>query len=84
MKFYNNKISSFLEKIKESKLTAIIQSDIKSIFFYKNGEMHNNKNAAIIRCDEYKQFRLNGIYYGSKNRFTKESWRKYVKLRAFL
>jgi hypothetical protein len=44
----------------------------------------NNKNAAIIYCSSYKEFSLNDKKYGNENTFTKQSWRRFVKLQAFL
>ena len=87
MKFYkyiNNK--NFCFKIKQNKLTAIIWSN-EFIWFLKNGETHNSKNAAIFRENGYKVFYLKNKYYGNKFIFSKKSWRKLVrtlKLQAFL
>jgi hypothetical protein len=80
MKFY---IEASWLKIKAYNLTAIF-NDHYNVIFYKNGEMHNNKNAAFIEINEYKEFILNGIYYGCEEHFNKKSWRKFVKLKAFL
>jgi hypothetical protein len=85
MKFYKKRIidsNLYLREIINKKITAIYYS--RNISFFKNGELHNTKNAAYIRYDEYKQFRLNGIYYSGENKFTKQSWRRFVKLQAFL
>ncbi len=84
MKFYKDKKKLFnFNKIKDNKLDAIIYFS-KSIWFYKNGEEHNSKNATYIRRDGYKEFYLNNKYYGDNNKFTKFSWRRFVKLQAFL
>ncbi len=85
MKFYNynKKYISYWDKIKDNKLDAIIYFS-KSIWFYKNGEEHNTKNASYIKPDGYKEFCLNNNYYGDNNKFTKFSWRRFVKLQAFL
>jgi hypothetical protein len=42
------------------------------------------KNAAYINYNGYQQFHLNGKLYGDSYTFDKESWRKFVKLQAFL
>jgi hypothetical protein len=84
MKFYRDKFDVFWKKIRESKITAINQTYIKSIIFYNNGVLHNSKNAAYIRGDIYKTFNLNDKIYGFQHSFTKESWRRFTKLRAFL
>ncbi len=87
MKFY---IEGSWLKIKAYNLTAIYNdyyNDYYNVIFYKKGEMHNNKNAAFIEVNEvneYKEFILNGICYGCEDDFTKESWRRFVKLQAFL
>ena len=54
------------------------------IVFYKNGMLHNAKNAAYINDLGYKQFVLNDECYGNNNDFTKKSWRRFVKMQAFL
>jgi hypothetical protein len=82
MKFYKDKYSyGYCDKIINNNLT-IMYSNIY-IYFYKNGKNHNTKNAAFI-SNKYKEFRLNGKYYGNTNDFTKQSWRRFVKLQAFL
>jgi len=84
MKFYKEDSVNFFywDKIKNNKLTVIYFSH--NIWFFKNGKMYNNKNASFIRSDGYKIFSLNGKTYGYKNDFTKQSWRKFVKLQIFL
>jgi hypothetical protein len=84
MKFYLNKNSfSYWDKIISNKLTAIY-ADRNIIQFYKNGKEHNDKNFSFINYFNYKEFRLNNKFYGTKNDFTKYSWRKFTKLQAFL
>ena len=68
-------------EIKDNKLTAIYHN-YDYIAFVKNSKLHNDKNAAYIY--EHKDFRLNGKYYSNQNKFTKKSWRRFVKLQAFL
>ena len=82
MKFYKYKHSFYYwNKIINNKLTAIYCND--SIWFLKNGKEHNYKNAAYI-YDKYKQFILNGVCCGCEGDFNKESWRRFVKMQAFL
>ncbi len=91
MKFYinndYNNICPYWEKIIDNKLNAVYSTYssyyYNIIIFYKNGERHNAKNASYNSI-KYKDFYLNGKHYGSKNKFTKESWRRFVKLQAFL
>jgi hypothetical protein len=84
MKFYKDKYNwNFLNKIEHSELSSIYQSYINSIEFFKNGKLHNYKNASYIFSD-YTEFHLNGTYYGDQDDFDKESWRKFAKLQAFL
>lgn len=82
MKFY---IAGSWLKIRAYNLTAIY-NDHFNVIFYKKGGMHNYKNAAYKNNNDYKEFTLNGVThfccYG--NSFTKESWRRYVKLQVFL
>jgi hypothetical protein len=80
MKFY---IAGSWLKIRAYNLTAIY-NDHFNVIFYKNGKTHNTKNVAYIRRDGYKTFCLNDKYFGDQNYFTKKSWRKFVKLQAFL
>jgi hypothetical protein len=93
MKFYKDKIrtyyyfdnTKFFFKIIENKLSAIYCFD--DVRFFKNGQLHNSKNASYFGYNElngFKQFLLNGKHYGRNNNFTKSSWRKFTKLKAFL
>lgn len=87
MKFF--KYNNNWNKIISNKLTAIYGYNNKSAYgqyvhFFLNGVFHNIKNASFIRSDGYKIFSLNGKTYGYKNDFTKQSWRKFVKLQIFL
>ena len=82
MKFYKYKQEQYYyNKIRNNKLNAIYSFDY--VMFFKNGLSHNNKNAADI-IDYSKIFYLNGICYGNNTNFTKQSWRIFVKLQAFL
>ena len=85
MKFYKDKINSiyYWVKIRFNKLTSI-HCECNAITFFKNGFYHNSKNYAISNVSKYKKFYLNGNFYGNQNKFTKQSWRKFVKLQAFL
>jgi|LakMenEpi03Aug12_release.lakeMendotaPanAssembly.Ray.scaffolds.fasta_scaffold4384521_1 hypothetical protein len=86
MKFYrNNKNNNyFLFKIDISKLNAVYSYKYYYVSFFKNGKEHNSKNASFINNSGEKSFRLNEIWYGSHNDFTKQSWRKFFKLQTFL
>ena len=84
MKFYKDKNNWYYwVKIKNNKQT-IIYCDNYILIFFKNGKIHNYKNAAYIGLDGYKEFCLENEEYGDEEKFTKESWRKFVKLQAFL
>jgi hypothetical protein len=83
MKFYRDKKNSFDYCNKIIKLTCIYYNGYV-ISFLKNGLLHNNKNTAYIRYSEYKDFYLNGKYYGGSVKFNKKLWRKYIRLQAFL
>jgi hypothetical protein len=56
----------------------------KGVRFVKNGNFHNNKNAAFVTINRYKEFILNDKNYGNQDNFTKQTWRRFVKLQAFL
>jgi hypothetical protein len=82
MKFYkDNKNNYYFWQIKKNKLNAIYFDHL--VAFYKEGNLHNSKNFAYI-FNSYVEFHLNGNCYGHRNDFIKESWRRYVKLQAFL
>jgi hypothetical protein len=82
MKFYREKkTSGYWQIIKSFKLTAVYS--LHFVIFFKNGLRHNSKNAAYI-AGRIPDFWLNGIFYGSKKEFSKKSWRKFVKLQAFI
>jgi hypothetical protein len=89
MKFYTedknkNKYNyNYWHKINKNKLTAIY-SFYSIVWFFKNGLNHNDKNASYIKYNIRKEFHLNGKKYGSHYNFTKQSWRKFVKLMAFI
>jgi hypothetical protein len=83
MKFYRDINSCYYWfKIKSNNLDAIYYGH--SVLFLKNGECHNAKNAAAIHSNGYKVFYLNGKLYGYQTIFTKKTWRKFVKLKAFI
>ena len=84
MKFYREDKYDYFYcgKIISNKLNACYNR-CNSIIFYKNGKQHNPRNASYID-NIIKAFYLNGNFYGYKNDFTKESWRKFVKLQVFL
>ena len=79
MKFYKNINCKFIYK---NALTAIYICPYY-ITFYKNGKIHNTKNAAHIN-GIFNNYYLNNEFYGNKYDFTKESWRRFCKLKAFL
>jgi hypothetical protein len=84
MKFYKEKNNSvYFDKIENNKLTAIYINDYE-IMFLKNNRLHNHKNFAIFFDSDRYSFCLDGIIYGDQNDFTKQSWRRFVKLKAFL
>ena len=84
MKFYREKkTSGYWQIIKSFKLNAIYISPYL-VGFFKNGKYNNIKNAAYIRCTGYKGFWFKNEYYGDSFKFTKKSWRKFVKLQTFI
>jgi hypothetical protein len=86
MKFYrdNLKADFYWRNILDNRLTAILSDYYNAVLFFKNGKEYNDKNAAYIYGNKYKQFCLNDKDYGTNNDFTKESWRRFSKLQAFL
>ncbi len=90
MKFYLDKYKNnfyYWNKTRINKLTAILNSNTldhsKCVYFFKNGDYHNYKNAAYIEINGYKQFFINDHCYGY-NDFTKETWRRFVKMQILL
>jgi hypothetical protein len=82
MKFYRDINSNdYYWKIRYNKLNVIYTYN-KDILFFKNGKYHNSKNASVFSDFINIQFWLNGKWY--RDDFTKESWRRFVKLQAFL
>ena len=92
MKFYKNDYEDYDFRIIDDKLSAVYNYCSYDygyhyhyfITFYKDGNCHNNKNACYVDDEGMKLFNLNGISYGNQDKFTKQSWRKFVKLQAFL
>ena len=85
MKFYRDNLNYYYwDKIIEDKLTAIYFRSM-TVLFLKNGKEHNAKNTArVSECYKKFHFHLNGKYYGNHYKFNKKSWRRFVKLKAFL
>jgi hypothetical protein len=87
MKFYRDRDENkkfcyyYLDKVESNKLTAICIDFVNIIRFLKNGRRYNDRNSAYIEPNRFKIFYLNGKIYGD---FTKESWRRFVKLQVFL
>jgi hypothetical protein len=84
MKFYKaDPKYNYWVNILSNKLNAIYCNGF--IRFFKNANQHNTKNAALIsKYLKVKVFYLNGQCYGTEKQFTKQSWRKFCKLKAFL
>ena len=84
MKFYGSEYDNYyLDKIYDNKLNAIY-FDSHGIRFFKNGIWHNPKNASYVFKNGNKIFCLNNYDYGNEYDFTKESWRRFVKMQVFL
>ena len=85
MKFYREKYKNnyYWHKINKNKLTAIY-GFYSIVWLFKNGLNHNSKNASYFNYNGFKEFSLNGKKYGSHYNFTKQSWRRFVKLMAFI
>ena len=82
MKFYKDiNCNDYYWKIRYNKLNVIYTYN-KDILFFKNGKKHNSKNASVFSDFINIQFWLNGKWYGDD--FTKESWRRFVKMQVFL
>jgi hypothetical protein len=86
MKFYVGKMgTSYLAKITTNKLCSIFTHiSFEIVNFYKKGKRHNVKNAAVSCKNGNKEFWLNDKIYCYEYNFTKQSWRKFVKLKVFL
>jgi hypothetical protein len=97
MKFYREKKNQYIRinYILYNRLTAIYSYNTLTQF-YRNGVEHNSKNASHVMKNSIKEFYLDGKYFGcsfflSRNKFNlnqkifdKQSWRRFVKLQAFL
>ena len=83
MKFYrHNPKYNYFKILVDNNLTGVYSSF--SVQFFKNGKFHNSKNADYINSNNNKIFSLNGKRYGDHKDFTKQSWRRFIKLKAFL
>ena len=85
MKFYKDKHKNdfyYFDIIKDNHISCVYY-DGNDFIFFKNGDYHNYKNAAYIYFDGYEEFFINGNRIGTENNFTKQSWRRFVKLQAF-
>lgn len=84
MKFYiDKKGTNYFNHIIKKNITCIYSTYYNFIRVFANGYANNDKNAAVI-SNNHKEFFLNGIFYGNHLDFTKNSWRKFVKLKVFL
>jgi hypothetical protein len=90
MKFYKNDYEDYDGKIIDDKLSAVYNYCSYDygyhyfITFYKDGKCHNNKNACYVDDEGVKLFFLNAKEFGNQDNFTKETWRRFIKLQAFL
>mgnify|MGYP007071561290 FL=1 len=86
MKFYRDNLKADFcwQNILDNRLTAILLDYYNAVLFYKNGKENNTKNASYIAKSGYKQFCLNDEDYGDQTNFTKQSWRRFVKMQVFL
>ncbi len=83
MKFYKINYISYFNKKSTAIFNTLNIHSIPCVRFIKNGKHHNPKNASYIK-NINKVFCLNDKIYGYHNEFTKQSWRRFVKLQAFL
>jgi hypothetical protein len=91
-KFFGRTLRKFYTKhVINNKIKAIISCKVigeqaieVEVTFFDKGEFHNNKNAAIYWSDKYKDFYLKSKSYGSAKTYTKQSWRRFVKMQTFL
>ena len=82
MKFYRD--NNYHNKIYNNNLSACyFDSEDEEILFFSNGYLHNFKNAAYV-TKSWKSFYLNGDFCDTSWNITKKSWRRFVKLKAFL
>lgn len=64
MKFYRDRFSSnYWDKINKNKLSSIYLDYDYDIRFYKNGKLHNIKNAAIFFKNGIKKYYKNNKSY---------------------
>jgi hypothetical protein len=78
MKFYRNVVVYNTGDCIEQSITSVV-------YFIKKDFLHNVKNAAVLsKYTTRKEYYLNGEFYGTEYDFTKESWRRFCKLKAFL
>lgn len=83
MKFYNESNTKFyLYKIYYDTGSVVIQNAKHDVTFYKNGKMHNLKNAALFK-DKNKFYFLNGEFHGKNLFFSTKTWRRHVKTHIF-
>jgi hypothetical protein len=85
MKFYKDQSKNhfyYYDIICFNNLDAIYY-DNSYVIFLKNGVESNNKNSSVIYNNGMKTFCLNGITYGYENDFTKQSWRRFIKMQVF-
>ena len=52
-------------------------------FWFKNGKYHREDGPAVEFSDGSKEWHLNGIIYGYDDKFTSESWKKFIKTLIF-
>lgn len=83
MKFYRDRFSSnYWDKINKNKLSSIYLDYDYDIRFYKNGKLHNIKNAAIFFKNGIKKYYKNNKSY-ERLILNKKHWRKYLISEAF-
>jgi hypothetical protein len=84
MKFYRDRFSSnYWDKINKNKLSSIYLDYDYDIRFYKNGKLHNIKNASIFFKDGRKKYYKNNKSYERLVFLNKKHWSKYLISEAF-
>lgn len=79
MKFYKHNVQKGIlqHNLILNKITAVYTNNFFTIF-YVNGVPHNIENAAMV-SKQRSIFYLNGMRIGTKEDFSKDTWKKFAK-----
>ena len=60
--------------------TGVVKDEHNNIAYYIDGKYHREDGPAIEHFNGYKEWQLDGRFYGVNDDYTNESWIRFAKL----